>query len=85
MMTISLRTLRTSTRPIPSKVINILMAMAGALMGMGKRSKKTQCGSLKVARKIGPIDFDPDGRCDPMDVSKHLTSDYVTKKLGICE
>ena len=54
-------------------------------MGMGKRSKKTNAAALKVARKIGPIDFDPDGRCDPMDVSKHLTSDYVTKKLGIRE
>ena len=69
----------------PKQSIDILMAMAGALMGMGKRSKKTNAAALKVARKIGPIDFDPDGRCDPMDVSKHLTSDYVTKKLGICE
>ena len=67
----------------PKQSTNILMAMAGALMGMGKRTKKLNAAALKVARKIGPIDFDPDGRCDPMDVSKHLTSDYVTKKLGI--
>jgi len=59
-----------------------LMAMATALMGVGKRSKALNTAALKVARKIGPIDFDPDGRCDPMDVAKHLTSSYVVDKLG---
>ena len=63
--------------------INTLMAMATALMGMGKRSKTLNAAALKVALKIGPIDFDPDGSCDPMDVSKHLTSDYVRNKLGL--
>ncbi|MGI9200004.1 MAG: DNA alkylation repair protein [Woeseiaceae bacterium] len=63
--------------------IDIVLAMGGALLGIGKRNKKTNAAALKVARKIGPIDFDPDGRCDPMDVSKHLTSDYVKQKLGI--
>ncbi|MGI9222526.1 MAG: DNA alkylation repair protein [Woeseiaceae bacterium] len=67
----------------PRASTNTLMAMALALMGIGKRTKKLNRAALKVARKIGPIDFDPDGRCDPMDVSKHLTSDYVTRKLGI--
>lgn len=62
---------------------NVLMSMAGALMGIGKRSKKLNAAALRVARMIGPIDFDPDGRCDPMDVSKHLTSDYVKNKLGL--
>ena len=60
----------------------ILMAMAGALMGIGKRNKELNAAALKVAMKIGPIDFDPDGRCDPMDVTKHLTSDYLKTKLG---
>ena len=60
-----------------------LMAMAAALMGIGKRSKTLNSAALEVAEKIGPIDFDPDGRCDPMDVSKHLTSDYIKQKLGI--
>ena len=62
--------------------INGLMAMGGALLGIGKRTKKLNKEALKVAKKIGPIDFDPDGRCDPMDVAKHLTSDYVREKLG---
>ena len=59
------------------------MSMAGALMGIGKRSKKLNAAALRVARKIGPIDFDPDGGCDPMDPTKHLTSDYIKKKLGL--
>jgi 3-methyladenine DNA glycosylase AlkD len=67
----------------PKQSTNILMAMAGALMGIGKRNKALNAAALKVARKIGPIDFDPDGRCDPMDVTKHLTSAYVTDKLGL--
>ena len=60
-----------------------LVAMANALMGIGKRSKVLNAAALKVALEIGPIDFDPDGRCDPMDVSKHLTSDYIKNKLGL--
>jgi hypothetical protein len=63
--------------------IVVLMAMAGALLGIGKRSKTLNAAALKVANKIGPVDFDPDGTCDPFDVPKHLTSDYVTQKLGI--
>ena len=59
------------------------MAMGGALMGIGKRSKKLNAAALKVARKIGPIDFDPDGKCDPLDVAKHLTSSYAKQKLGL--
>lgn len=63
--------------------IDMLMSMAGALMGIGKRSKPLNVAALKVARKIGSINFDPDGRCDPLDVSKHLTSDYLVQKLGL--
>ena len=59
------------------------MSMAGALMGIGMRSKRLNTAALKVAKKIGPIDFDPNGRCDPMDVAKHLTGDYAKKKLGL--
>ena len=59
------------------------MSMAGALMGIGKRSKKLNRAALRVAKKIGPIDFDPRGQCDPFDVVKHLTSDSLKKKLGL--
>ncbi|MGI9271738.1 MAG: DNA alkylation repair protein [Woeseiaceae bacterium] len=61
----------------------ILMSMATALMGIGKRNITLNAAALKVAEQIGPIDFDPDGRCDPMDVAKHLRSSYIKEKLGI--
>ena len=62
--------------------ISTLMAMASALMGIGKRSRILNKAALEVAHKIGPIDFDPDGRCDPMDVAKHLTSEYLQNKFA---
>ena len=46
-------------------------------------AKALNAAALRVAIMIGPIDFDPDGSCDPMDVSKHLTSSYVKEKLGL--
>ena len=59
-------------------------AMGGALMGIGKRNVKLNAASLKVERKIGQIQMGSDEReCDPFDVVKHLTSDYITKKLGV--
>jgi len=67
-----------SKQSIPS-----LMAMATALMGMGMRSKNLNAAALSAAQKIGPIDFDPNGRCDPYNVVKHLTGDHAKKKLGL--
>ena len=61
---------------------DILMSMATALMGMGKRTRALNAAALKVAQAIGPIDFDPNGRCDPYDVSKHLKSDFILQKLA---
>jgi hypothetical protein len=59
-------------------------AMGGALVGMGKRSVKLNAAALKVARAIGPIPIGADdSNCEPFDVVKHLTSDYITKKLGV--
>ncbi|NNF04686.1 MAG: hypothetical protein HKN17_09480, partial [Rhodothermales bacterium] len=61
----------------------VLMAMAGALQGIGMRSKSLNARALKLALKIGPIEFDPTGKCDPFDVAKNLTSDYAKKKFGL--
>lgn len=63
--------------------ILIRMAMGGALMGMGMRNVELHGPALKVARKMGPIDFDKRGKCDPFDVAKNLTSDYAKKKFGL--
>jgi hypothetical protein len=60
-----------------------LMAMAGSLLSIGKRTKELNKAALRVAKQIGPIDFDPGGSCDPMDMAKHLTSPYVKAKLGL--
>ena len=61
----------------------VLMSMGGALMGIGMRTKKLHAAALGVARKIGPIDFDPDGRCDPMNVAERLSHDLVKQRLGL--
>lgn len=62
---------------------DVRMSMATALMGMGKRSATLWPEALRVARDIGPIDFDPTGACDPMDVSKHIDHPRVRQKLGV--
>jgi hypothetical protein len=57
--------------------------MGGALMSIGKRNKKLNAAAIKVAQAVGPIHFsDGDKKCEPMDVLKHLTSDYLRTKLG---
>lgn len=61
----------------------VRVAMGGALMSIGKRNKKLNAAAIKVAKAIGPIHFsDGDKKCEPMDVMKHLTSDYLRTKLG---
>lgn len=61
----------------------VRVAMGGALMSIGKRNKKLNAAAVKVAKAIGPIHFsDGDKKCEPMDVMKHLTSDYLRAKLG---
>ena len=63
--------------------VDTLMAMAGALMGVGKRSARLNEEALTVARAIGPIDWDPTGACEPFDVVKHLDNERLRTKLGI--
>lgn len=59
-------------------------AMGGALLGMGKRNASLNTSALKVAKLIGPIEFESNGNdCEPFDVVKHLTSDYIRNKLGV--
>ena len=70
-------------RTYTKQATTALLSMGGALIGIGKRSKELNAAALKVAVKIGAIDFDPDGRCEPMDVTKHLTSKYIKTKLGL--
>lgn len=64
--------------------ISMRVSMGAALMGIGKRNKELNQQAVRVAEAIGPIDFNEDGqKCEPMDVVKHLTSDYLKQKLGV--
>jgi len=60
-------------------------AMAGALIGIGKRNKKLNKAAIRAVEAIGPLDIDygDDNRCEPVNVLKPLTSDYLKKKLGV--
>jgi 3-methyladenine DNA glycosylase AlkD len=63
---------------------SVHMSMASALMGMGKRNLILNKAALKAAKIIGPIPVETGKtKCEPFDVSKHLTSDYLSKKFGI--
>lgn len=58
-------------------------AMNGALLGIGKRSKSLNQAALRAARAIGPVEVDyGTNNCEPFDVVKHLTSDYLKKKFA---
>ena len=64
--------------------VNMRVSMGAALMGIGKRNLELNTEALRVAKLLGPIDFNEDGqKCDPMNIEKHLTSDYLKQKLGI--
>ena len=57
-------------------------SLLGALMGIGKRNRKLNKAAIRAAKAIGPVEVDyGDTGCEPLDVLKHLTSDYLTKKL----
>lgn len=62
----------------------IKLAMAGALLGIGKRNITLNSAALKVAKKMGPIPVESGiSKCEPFDVAKHLTSDYIKNKLNL--
>jgi len=61
--------------------MSVRLSMAGALLGIGKRSKRLNTAALKVARKIGPLHFDSTGKCDPFDVVKHLDNPVLKERL----
>ncbi len=60
-------------------------AMKLALMGIGKRSKKLNKVAVKYARAASKLETEknPKNGCEPLDVLKHLKSEYLTKKLGL--
>lgn len=71
-------------KTIHSEPMWVREAMNTALMGIGKRNKKLNVAAVRAAKAIGPvaIDYGADNSCEPLDVLKHLTSDYIKQKLG---
>jgi 3-methyladenine DNA glycosylase AlkD len=63
--------------------VDVLMGMATALMGIGKRSAALNRKALPVAQAIGPIDWDQTGACEPFDVVKHIDNPRLRTLLGI--
>lgn len=62
----------------------VRLSMGGAVMGIGKRNKKLNKAAVKLAKRISPVEYDAgDTSCEPLDILKHLTSDYIKKKLGV--
>ncbi len=61
--------------------IDSQMSMGGAVMGIGMRSKPLNTAALKVAKKMGPLHFDPTGKCDPFNVTQRLSHPLVKKRL----
>jgi 3-methyladenine DNA glycosylase AlkD len=61
---------------------DIRLAMGTALMGIGKRNLALNEVCIRVAKRIGPIDFNEgDSKCDPFNVLKHLDNEPLRKKL----
>ncbi len=57
-------------------------AMNASLMGIGRRNIKLNKSAIKAAKAIGAVEIDyGDTSCKPLDVVKHLTSDWLLKKL----
>ncbi len=60
----------------------VLLAMGVAVQGIGHRNKYLHGHALALAKKIGPIDFNEEGQhCDPYDVAKNLSSEYLINKF----
>ena len=75
--------METIRKTIANEENGVRVGMGGALLSIGKRNKKLNAAAIKVAKAIGPIDFsDGDKKCEPMDVLKHLTSDYLRNRLS---
>lgn len=68
---------------IDSEPEQVRLAMATALMGIGKRSASLNDAALRVARAVGPIAFtSASGQCEPFDVAKHLDNHRLRQKLS---
>ncbi len=69
---------------IDGEAERVRLAMGTALMGIGKRAASLNAAALRVARRVGPIEFtSASGQCEPFDVVRHLTTDRLKEKLRL--
>jgi len=68
---------------IDGEETQVRAAMGGALLGIGKRNKMLNQAVLDAAEQFGPISYGDDNNCEPLNLVKHMTSDYLKKKLGV--
>jgi len=62
---------------------SVRLSMGGALIGVGKRNKVLNTAAIKVVKRTGKIDYsNSDNSCEPLDIMKHLTSDYLKQKFA---
>ena len=66
------------------KDMGVRESMNVALMGIGLRNRKLNKAAIKAAKAMSPVDiaYGDDNSCEPTDVLKHLTSDFIKRKLG---
>ena len=68
---------------IDSEPKSVRLSMGSALMGIGKRNPTLNQAAIDVAKRVGAIDFNEgDSQCEPFDILKHLTSDYLKQKFA---
>ena len=67
---------------IHEQSFKVAFCMQTALLGIGKRNKVLNAATIAAVKAIGPVATDPNDHCEPMNIMKHLTSDYVKKKFG---
>jgi len=78
-----LNTISQINQTIDNELKSVKLSMGTALMGIGKRNLKLNKAAIEVATRIGAIDFNEgDSKCEPFDILKHLTSDYLKEKLN---
>jgi len=71
-------------KAIDQEKSGIQLAMAYALIAIGKRTASLNAAALRVAKRAGPIEFEtPSGRCEPFDAAKHLASPRLREKLDV--
>lgn len=60
----------------------VKQCMQAALLGIGKRNKALNKATIVAVKTMGPVASDPNDHCEPTDIMKHLTSDYLKNKFA---